>query len=166
MRTEKLAAALACVAMLGACTTVTRGTKQTYAITTTPEEARVQLSTGIACTTPCSLQLKRKKSFTATITKTGYKTETVEVTSKVAGAGVATATVGNFLLGGPIGAVVDASTGAMKTLYPTEITLTLSPEAMPADAAAAAVTAAAADPATAVTPPPATAAPASTPQLR
>ena len=99
--------------LLPACATVTRGTKETYNIVTTPSEADVSLSTGQTCVSPCKLKLKRKDEFTVVAKKAGYKDATAEVRSVVKGGGVAGA-AGNILVGGIIGGIVDGSNGSMK----------------------------------------------------
>lgn len=121
--------------LLPACATVTRGTKETYNIVTTPEAADVSLSTGQTCVSPCKLKLKRKDEFTVTAKKAGYKDATAEVRSVVKGGGVAGA-AGNILVGGIIGGIVDGSNGSMKDLTPNPLQLTLEPDAVPAVAAA------------------------------
>ena len=73
------------VGPLAACASVTRGTKDAWTITTTPPSAKVQTSNGFECeATPCSIKMSRKSEFTATITKPGYKTATVQITHKTA----------------------------------------------------------------------------------
>lgn len=116
---------------LSACATVTRGTKETFKIQTTPTAASVALSSGETCTSPCALKLKRKKEFTVTATLPGYKPATAEVKSKVKGGGIAGG-AGNILLGGVIGAVVDGSNGSMRDLTPNPLIMTLEPEMTPA----------------------------------
>jgi hypothetical protein len=112
--------------MLSACATVTRGTRQTFNIESTPTEASVQLSNGETCTTPCKLKLKRRPGFDATISKQGYQTKTVKVDSEVHGGGVA-AGAGNILLGGVIGGIVDGTNGSMNSLTPNPLQVTLDP---------------------------------------
>src|SRR4051812_31986485 len=73
--------AAACV-LLSACATVTRGTRQTFKIDSTPTEAKVELSNGETCVTPCVLKLKRRPGFTATFTKDGFQSQTVNVDSE------------------------------------------------------------------------------------
>ena len=121
----------AAVVSLSACATVTRGTKETFKIQTTPTAAAVSLSSGETCTSPCALKLKRKLEFTVTANKPGYKTATARVKSKVKGGGIAGG-AGNILLGGVIGAVVDGSNGAMRDLTPNPLIMTLEPEMAPA----------------------------------
>ena len=127
--------------LLPACATVTRGTKETFNITTTPSDAQVSLSNGQSCVSPCKLKLKRKDGFTVTAKKQGYKDATAEVRSVVKGGGVAGA-AGNVLIGGIIGGIVDGSNGSMKDLTPNPLAMTLEPEAVPAVAEAPAAPAA------------------------
>ena len=131
--------------LLPACATVTRGTKETFNIVTTPSEAEVTLSNGETCVSPCKLKLKRKDEFSVTAKKAGYKPATAEVRSVVKGGGVAGA-AGNILVGGIIGGIVDGSSGAMKDLTPNPLELTLEPELAPVVAEAPAAPAAEAAP--------------------
>ncbi len=128
---------LVAVAMtLSACATVTRGTKETFKVQTTPEGADVSMSNGQTCVSPCAIKLKRKDEFTVTVKKAGYKDATAEIKSVVKGGGVA-GVAGNVLVGGIIGAVVDGSNGSMRDLSPNPLVLTLEPLAAIAPAAAA-----------------------------
>lgn len=106
------------------CATVTRGTTQAFTVQTTPVGATVSLSNGERCESPCTLTLKRKYPFAVEICKVGYATVNTQVVSQVSGAG-GTAMAGNVLLGGLIGAGVDAGSGAMKDLRPNPLAVTL-----------------------------------------
>ena len=70
--------------------------------------------------------MPRRSEFVATITREGYETVTVNVTHQVSGQGGA-AMAGNVVLGGLIGAAVDASTGAMNDLVPNPVIIELVP---------------------------------------
>lgn len=135
--------AVSCAAMsLAACATVTRGTKDAWAITSDPSGAKVETSNGHQCpATPCAIQMPRRSEFTATITKPGFKPATVSVTHKTSGAGAA-GVAGNVLVGGVIGLGVDAISGASQDLTPNPAHVTLEPEtpAATADAAPASQT--------------------------
>ncbi len=138
---------LACAGAMSACTSVVRGTKQKYPITSQPSAASVVIKQVFAtgekagkevrpgtqqvCTTPCFLKIKRGRNITVTVSKAGYKTQQVLVESKVTGSGVGTMTAGNFLLGGGIGAIVDASNGSTRSLYPDHVDAILVPDAAP-----------------------------------
>ena len=124
--------------LLPACATVTRGTSQKFNIESTPTKAEVSLSNGQQCVTPCQLKLKRKPGFTATFKKQGYKSQTVEIESKLGGGG-AVAGAGNILIGGVIGGIVDGTNGSMNNLKPNPLQVTLVPEDAPAAAEVPAV---------------------------
>ena len=112
--------------MLAGCATVTRGTRQTFKIDSTPNAAKVELSNGETCTTPCTLKLKRRPGFSATFSKEGYQSQTVKVDSELHGGGVA-AGAGNLLLGGVVGGLVDGSNGSLNSLTPNPLQVTLLP---------------------------------------
>jgi len=119
-----LAATLAAVAV-SACGTITRGTNDTLLVETTPPGASVTTSNGYECaSTPCAIKMPRRSEFVATIELEGYQTHEVSVTNRVSGGGGA-AMAGNVLVGGIIGAGVDASSGAMLDLVPNPVQVTL-----------------------------------------
>ena len=113
-------------ASLGACASITRGTSESFIIESDPPGAQAVLSNGLSCTTPCSLKVKRKDGFTVNITRTGYEPVLATITSQIAGAGAA-AMAGNVLLGGVIGAAVDAGLGATKELKPNPLVVRMVP---------------------------------------
>lgn len=112
--------------LLGGCATITRGTTEAFVIETKPPGAEARLSNGLYCTTPCSLKVKRKGDFVVTFTKEGYETVAASVTSSVDSGGAA-GMAGNVLLGGIIGAGVDAGTGAMHSHKPNPLVVELVP---------------------------------------
>lgn len=110
---------------LPACATVTRGSSQEFTVQSTPPGARVRTSNGFECaSTPCTFRMQRKTAFTATFEMDGYVTQTREVESKMAGAGAA-GMAGNILVGGIVGGIVDANSGAMNDLTPNPLLVTL-----------------------------------------
>ena len=113
-----------CLLLAGGCATITRGTSEVFVIESSPSGAQVQLSTGMVCSTPCSLKVKRRGDFVVTIKKKGYETITTTVTSAIDSAGGA-GMAGNVLLGGIIGAGVDAGTGAMHSHKPNPLKVEL-----------------------------------------
>lgn len=118
-----LIAAVAVVGLSG-CATVTRGTSETFIVTTEPAGATVRLSTGETCTTPCAVEKRRKHGFDVEIEREGYEPVATRVLPQVSGAG-ATGMAGNVLIGGVVGLIVDASTGAAKDLSPNPLAVTL-----------------------------------------
>jgi hypothetical protein len=126
MRLVAMGGLVAATVLLSACATVTRGTRQTFNIQSSPDGAQVALSNGEHCVTPCQLKLKRRPGFTATFTKEGYEAQTVKVKSELHGGG-AVAGAGNILLGGVIGGIVDGTNGSMNSLSPNPLNVTLMP---------------------------------------
>jgi hypothetical protein len=119
----KVASAALLPMAIGGCATVINGTSQDYEMASKPEGAKITLSNGQSCTAPCKISLKRRNDLTATVELAGYKTEKVYIQSRTGGAGV-----GNILLGGVIGAGVDASNGSMNSLYPRPLNVKLAAE--------------------------------------
>lgn len=108
------------------CATVTRGTTESFVVESDPAGATVTSSTGWTCTTPCSVKVKRRSDFTLNIEKDGYRPVTATVTSSVDGAGAA-GMAGNVILGGLIGAGIDAGTGAMHSHKPNPLQISMEP---------------------------------------
>jgi hypothetical protein len=103
---------------LASCATVTRGTDDAWSVSSQPPGARVETTNGFSCpATPCTLRVPRKAMFVATLTKPGYRPATIIVTSTVARRGGAEK-AGQALVGGFIGAAMDASSGAGMDLAP------------------------------------------------
>jgi hypothetical protein len=119
---------VAATSLVQGCATITRGTTEVLVIETTPSGADVSLSNGLRCFTPCALEVKRKSNLVVDITKSGFDPVRLNVLSEVAGAGAA-GMAGNVILGGVIGAGVDAATGATKRLVPNPVRVTLNPVA-------------------------------------
>ena len=111
-----------------------RGTHAPFRILSNPDGAAVALSSGETCVTPCTLDLPRGTGFKVRLTKQGYVTTTVEVVSKGSGAGVV-GLLSNGMIGGLVGASVDAGSGAMRSLSPNPLVVTLQAEAQVSDQA-------------------------------
>ncbi len=126
MKSISLVGVFGFAAMLSGCATITRGTTEVLVIETEPAGATAFLSSGHMCKTPCSLELKRKNAVHVKIEKQGYETIDADVRSEIATAGGA-AMAGNIILGGLIGAGVDAATGAMDKLTPNPLKIKLEP---------------------------------------
>lgn len=139
---RKLFMLLPAVVALAACATVTRGTTEAFVVETTPSGASVTTSLGLSCgPTPCAIpKVKRESEFTVTIAKEGYETTTHNVTHQMSGGGGA-GMAGNVILGGGIGALVDANNGSTQELVPNPLRVTL----QPVDPAAAAAQATASE---------------------
>lgn len=123
-------ALMAALLLNTACATITKGTDDTVSFQSTPSSADVTISetrgklTDTTCVTPCTLELNRKWAYQVTFVKEGYEALTQLLEPKLSGDGAA-GMAGNILLGGLIGAGVDASTGAMNDLKPNPMVVTL-----------------------------------------
>lgn len=119
--------ALATMAVLSSCGSITRGTTENVTITSTPEDAKISTSAGQYCPrSPCTLNVKRRGDFTAFAEKDGYEKGSIEIKTKVGGGGAA-GFAGNVLIGGVIGMGVDAATGAALDHYPNPAHIDLKP---------------------------------------
>jgi PEGA domain len=107
---------------ISGCATVINGTSQDFKMRTDPSGAKVTLTNGSTCETPCEVNLKRRHDLRADIKKDGYKPVYVLIQSRTGGAAA-----GNLLLGGLIGGVVDGANGASNHLYPNPLKVKLVP---------------------------------------
>jgi hypothetical protein len=112
--------------LAGSCASVTRGMTNQVQINSNPPEATARTSMGHTCITPCTLQFNRKDEFTVIFTKQGYHSVEIPVRTQLAGQGAA-GFAGNLLMGGVVGMVVDASSGATLEHFPNPVTATLLP---------------------------------------
>ena len=112
------------VFFVSGCATITRSTYQRFIIRTEPEGAKVTLTSGETCLTPCNLLKKRNVIFTCLIEKEGYVSQRIHIESKIADAGVV-GFAGNAAIGGIVGAGVDAYSGAALGLYPNPLVVEL-----------------------------------------
>lgn len=118
------------------CASITRGTTEIFVIETTPPNARATLSTGLTCTTPCSLKVPRRGDFVVTLEREGYERVRFAIASSIDGDGAA-GMAGNVIFGGIVGAGIDAGTGAMHSHQPNPLAVMLIPlGATPEDIAA------------------------------
>ena len=117
--------------LLSACATVVNGSHQTVTLSTAPPGAtctvdRMGARVGVVAQTPGSVRLaKSKNDLTVTCSKPGYQTAAV---TRAPSFGAAT--FGNVLVGGVVGVVVDAASGA-NYAYPADIRLNMAAIAVP-----------------------------------
>jgi hypothetical protein len=122
--------ALLAVALLSGCATIVGDENQLIAIASDPDLASVVIvdETGAPVfrgTTPTTVTLAKsdgsywgKKSYTVTVTRPGYASQTIPVTASANGWYIA----GNLVFGGLIGwFIVDPFSGGMYTLRPKQI---------------------------------------------
>ena len=109
----RASSALVVVLALSGCATVVSGISQGVAVKTDPPGATCTLesegeSVGVVMSTPGAARVSRsRKDIVVNCKKDGFQATTATDPSHIIGA-----TVGNLLVGGLVGVVVDASTGA------------------------------------------------------
>jgi hypothetical protein len=114
--------------LLAGCATITTGGFQTISVNTEPEGADCQFSregkvVARVDPTPGSIVIgKSNNAISVLCRKNGYQDAVVQATSAFE-----PMTLGNVLIGGLIGLVVDGASGAM-TKYPQVVTLLLTPQ--------------------------------------
>jgi hypothetical protein len=116
--------AVACIALIAlpSCAyLVGGGSEQAITINSIPQNATVKVNGMTMGETPMVATLKRKEAATVTIELQGYETYTMQLQRGTNGW-----VWGNLVIGGLIGLIVDASTGAMYKLSPEQITAELS----------------------------------------
>lgn len=122
---KKIVAITAMTALLPACSTIVNGSNQSVAFNTSDVQGAScgltggsELAVNKKFTSPAEVQVPRsKKALQLECSKTGYKTASKVVHSKIE------ATMGgNLLVGGIVGGAVDAATGAMYK-YPETVVL-------------------------------------------
>lgn len=118
---------------LAGCATVMLGEHEPFEIVSTPPGARVSLSTGETCLTPCKLELPRAVAFRARVSLPGYVTQEIPVRSRTS-VGGAVGFLGNGVVGGVVGAGEDVGSGAMRSLSPNPLRVRLNP--LPSQASA------------------------------
>lgn len=129
---KNLIIAAALLLPMGACATVTKGTDDTVNLITDPPGATATITdvTGklapVTCTTPCRIELNRKRTYGVAFEMDGFEVAEGMLEPKLSGDGAA-GMAGNILIGGIIGAGVDAATGAMNDLKPNPLAATLVP---------------------------------------
>jgi hypothetical protein len=135
LRSAFLVLLVALTTMFGGCATVVSGTTQTIGVNTDPEGADCQFRRkGVLVArvnpTPGTMQVgKDYESVSVLCAKEGF-----DDTTGVIGSEFQAMTLGNILLGGVIGVVVDAASGAMMK-YPESVTFKLVPKMFDSEAA-------------------------------
>jgi len=111
---------LVALALLSACATLVEGTQDNVSLTSQPAGAACTVDRDgervSALSTPGNFSIsKSRRELTVSCTKDGYGPATAQVESSFTGT-----TLGNILLGGGVGLIVDAASGA-NSRYPRNV---------------------------------------------
>ena len=106
---------------LTSCATLVNGHDEKVPVTTNPPGATVT-EESTSELTPATLDLERNRDYMLTITKEGYKTETIKIQHVVS-----EAAAGNILSFGFLGTAIDTASGSLWKLEPDHIVVTLRP---------------------------------------
>jgi len=98
------------------CATIIHGKYQDVRISSNPVDARVQVDGHYLGQTPLMVSLRRKDNHNVLITLDGYQPYNMTINRKLSGW-----IVGNVIYGGVLGIAVDAITGSMYILSPSDI---------------------------------------------
>lgn len=132
MRLLLVVASLAAAVLVSGCATATRGSTEMVSFVSDPAGAKMTTSTGLTCTTPCTLEVPRSDTFTATFALED-QTEQVFVDTQIAEA-VGATTAANVLLTPiiaiPVAIAVDAASGANLDHVPNPVIVTFDKEAL------------------------------------
>lgn len=109
------------------CATIISGTHQHVTFESAPPGATVRVEGYPEVTTPGSLELARKNGHQAMIHKDGYRDEAVPIKCDLN-----LVSLGNILIGGIPGLLIDAGDGAMGELKPSSVSVTLQPSSLEA----------------------------------
>ncbi|CAM3608090.1 PEGA domain-containing protein [Flavobacterium gelidilacus] len=116
MKTIIKATVLSSVILLSSCATIISGSRQTIEITSEPSTAQVFINEVQVGQTPLQKTLKRNQEYQLTLKLDGYKTYETKLKKKFNAW-----YIGNILLGGFVGLIIDPITGAMYQLKPEQI---------------------------------------------
>jgi len=121
------------ISLLAGCATIVHGTSEKVQIDSSPGGAEVVIDDAQHVTTPVAVKLSRKADHKLAFHKPGYQDDTETLTSSVSGW-----VFGNLVGGGLVGAAIDMSDGAARTLSSDNVNATLKPIASSSSAPASA----------------------------
>jgi hypothetical protein len=116
MKKTIISCSLVVTLLMSSCATIVSGSKQNVKFTSNPSTATIFIDEVEVGKTPFEIKLARKREHSVMIKLEGYQTYETKLTKKFNGW-----FVGNILIGGLIGIIVDPITGAMYNLTPKEI---------------------------------------------
>lgn len=87
-KTARLTALFGVLSLTTGCATIMTGTTESVSINSDPLGARVELSNGMTCVTPCTVEVAKKDSLQVTLRKDGCNTHTTALIPTLSGTGV------------------------------------------------------------------------------
>lgn len=116
MRNTLLSCSLALTLLMSSCATIVSGSKQKVKFSSNPSSATIFIDEVEVGKTPFEIKLARKMEHSVLIKLEGYQTYKTNLTKKFNAW-----YIGNILVGGLIGIIIDPITGAIYNLTPNEI---------------------------------------------
>jgi hypothetical protein len=116
MKKSIISCALALTLLFSSCATIVSGSKQNVSFASTPSAASIFIDEVEVGKTPFELKLARNSEHAVMLKLEGYQTYQTKLTKKFNAW-----YLGNILIGGIIGLVIDPITGAMYNLSPDQI---------------------------------------------
>ena len=126
MKAIKLTVILVSGIYITGCASIMHGPMQNVAIGSSPDGANAHFKPKspkgeeITVKTPATVSLHRKFAYDVTVEKEGYQPQTRQITKTMDGW-----LLGNIILGGLIGIIIDAITGSTNKLEPANIQVDL-----------------------------------------
>lgn len=106
------------------CASILTGTSQKVSFSSDPSGAKVEIQpSGLQGTTPFAVDLKKGRGYTVTAKKEGYEKAVQSIGTTLNGW-----FLGNLLLGGLIGMIIDASNGSYLNLDRNTVKFILEPK--------------------------------------
>lgn len=116
MKNKIISCALAVTFLMSSCATIVSGSKQNVKFSSNPSTATIFIDEVEVGKTPFEIKLARKSEHSVMLKLEGYQTYQTKLTKKFNAW-----FLGNILIGGLIGIIIDPITGAMYNLTPNEI---------------------------------------------
>ncbi|MGZ9675544.1 PEGA domain-containing protein [Flavobacterium sp. GNP001] len=116
MKKSFISASLAFVLLCSSCATIVSGSKQNVKFESNPSQATILIDEVEVGKTPFEMKLSRKSEHEVLIKLDGYKNYQTTLTKKFNAW-----YLGNILIGGLVGLIIDPVTGAIYNLTPKQV---------------------------------------------
>jgi PEGA domain len=121
MRNKIISCTLAVTFLMSSCATIVSGSKQNVKFSSNPSTATIFIDEVEVGKTPFEIKLARKSEHSVMLKLEGYQTYQTKLTKKFNAW-----FLGNILIGGLIGIIIDPITGAMYNLSPDQVNAQMS----------------------------------------